>query len=92
MKKRKRVSKRVKARGKVSKLAASSSAAGLGRKRKLTSLPEELAGMYRVVKKPVTVRLDADILEWFQRDGRGYQTRINRALREVMMKQKRAGR
>jgi len=48
--------------------------------------------MYRPVKKPVTVRLDADILGWFQRDGRGYQTRINRALREVMVKQQRAGR
>jgi len=92
MKKRKRVSKRVKARGKVSKLAASGATASLGRKRKLTSLPQELVGMYRVVKKPVTVRLDADILEWFQRDGRGYQTRINRALREMMVKQQRAGR
>jgi uncharacterized protein (DUF4415 family) len=48
-------------------------------------LPEELAGMYKPVKKPVTLRLDADILAWFQKGGRGYQTRINRALRQVMM-------
>jgi uncharacterized protein (DUF4415 family) len=47
-------------------------------------LPEELAGMYRPLKRPVTLRLDADVLAWFQRGGRGYQTRINRALRKVM--------
>ena len=40
---------------------------------------------YRPVKQQVTLRLDADILAWFRahaRDGRGYQTDINRALRE----------
>jgi len=52
-------------------------------------LPEELAGMYKPVKKPITVRLDADILAWFQRGGRGYQTRINQALRKVMMAERR---
>jgi len=41
--------------------------------------------MYRPVKKPVTLRLDAELLAWFQRAGRGYQTRINRALRKLMM-------
>ncbi len=45
--------------------------------------------MYRPVKKPVTLRLDADVLAWFQRAGRGYQTRINRALRQVMMRERR---
>jgi uncharacterized protein (DUF4415 family) len=48
-------------------------------------LPHELAAMYKPIKKPVTIRVDADVLAWFQRDGRGYQTRINRALRSVMM-------
>jgi len=48
--------------------------------------------MYRPVKKPVTVRLDADILAWFQRDGRGYQTRINQALRAVMLKERKRAR
>ncbi len=40
---------------------------------------------YRPVKRQVTLRLDADVLTWFKvhaRDGRGYQTDINRALRE----------
>jgi len=44
--------------------------------------------MYKPVKKPITVRLDADILEWFQRDGRGYQTRINEALRRAMLQER----
>ena len=40
---------------------------------------------YRPVKKQITLRLDADIIAWFKaraRDGRGYQTNINGALRE----------
>ena len=39
---------------------------------------------YRPLKKPVTLRLDADVLAWFKKDGRRYQTRINSALRKVM--------
>ena len=40
---------------------------------------------YRPIKQQITLRLDADIVAWFKfksRDGRGYQTDINRALRE----------
>jgi uncharacterized protein (DUF4415 family) len=33
------------------------------------------------VKETVTLRLDPDILSWFRKDGRGYQTRINAVLR-----------
>jgi uncharacterized protein (DUF4415 family) len=43
---------------------------------------------YRALKKPVTLRLDADVLAWFKKQGRGYQTRINRALRKVMADEK----
>ena len=32
-------------------------------------------------KQQVTLRLDADVLEWFKSQGRGYQTRINTLLR-----------
>jgi uncharacterized protein (DUF4415 family) len=42
---------------------------------------------YRPVKQQVTLRLDADVLDWFKRqarDERGYQTRINAALRQLM--------
>ncbi len=40
---------------------------------------------YRPVKRQVTLRLDADVVTWFKahaQGGRGYQTDINRALRE----------
>ena len=32
-------------------------------------------------KKTITIRLDADVLEWFKLQGQGYQTRINAVLR-----------
>jgi uncharacterized protein (DUF4415 family) len=44
----------------------------------------EVMEFYKPIKKPVTLRLDADVLAWFRRDGRHYQTRINSALRRVM--------
>ncbi len=40
---------------------------------------------YRPVKQQITLRLDADVVAWFKTHapgGRGYQTDINRALRE----------
>jgi uncharacterized protein (DUF4415 family) len=39
------------------------------------------------VKKQLTIRLDADVLDWLRGHGRGYQTRINRILRVVMESQ-----
>jgi len=39
---------------------------------------------YRPIKRPVTVRLDADVLAWLKRSGPGYQTRINSLLRQAM--------
>ena len=42
---------------------------------------------YRPVKKPVTVRLDADVLAWLKGQGKGYQTRINALLRAAMQGQ-----
>ena len=44
----------------------------------------DIEGLYRPRKKPVTLRLDADVLAWFKKGGRRYQTRINQALRKVM--------
>jgi uncharacterized protein (DUF4415 family) len=40
---------------------------------------------YRPVKQQMTVRLDADVVAWLRQPGKGYQTRLNRALREVML-------
>jgi uncharacterized protein (DUF4415 family) len=36
---------------------------------------------YRPIKKPVTIRLDADVLQYFKNQGSGYQTKINEILR-----------
>lgn len=41
---------------------------------------------YRPIKKPLTIRLDADVLAWLKSPGKGYQTRLNRLLREAMEK------
>ena len=40
---------------------------------------------YKPIKKTVNVRLDADVIEWLQSAGRGYQTRMNAILREAML-------
>lgn len=55
------------------------------RRAKRLNLPLSVAlEYYRPLKKPVTLRLDADVLAWFKKDGRRYQTRINKALRSLM--------
>jgi uncharacterized protein (DUF4415 family) len=41
--------------------------------------------LYRPIKIPVKVNYDADVLEWFRSFGKGYQTRMNSALREYML-------
>lgn len=40
---------------------------------------------YRPTKKPVTIRLDSDVIEWLKTDGRGYQTKANWLLRHAML-------
>ena len=43
---------------------------------------------YRPVKKQITLRIDADLIEWFRQRATtetGYQTHINEALREYIM-------
>jgi len=42
---------------------------------------------FRPIKKQLTLRIDADIIAWFRSAAvkrEGYQTRINRALREYV--------
>jgi uncharacterized protein (DUF4415 family) len=39
---------------------------------------------YRPIKKPLTIRIDADVLAWLKEQGKGYQTRINGLLRQAM--------
>ena len=43
-------------------------------------------------KSQVTLRIDADVLQWFKETGKGYQTRINSLLRLYMEESKNARR
>jgi uncharacterized protein (DUF4415 family) len=62
-------------------------------------IPEQLdwtdakRGMfYRPVKKQITLRIDADLLEWFRQHAdadTGYQTRMNEVLRQYVAEHKR---
>jgi uncharacterized protein (DUF4415 family) len=43
-------------------------------------------------KRRISLRVDMEVVDWFKSKGPGYQTRINRILRRVMMAgKKRAG-
>ena len=55
----------------------------------LSDIPEQLdwsdakRGMfYKPLKQQLTLRLDADVVDWFKRQGEGYQTKINAVLRK----------
>ena len=57
----------------------------------LTDMPEvvdwsgaEVGKFYRPAKRPVTMRLDADVIEWLKSYGPGYQTKANLLLRHAM--------
>ena len=41
-------------------------------------------------KKAISIRLDPDIIDFFQATGKGYQTRINAVLRHFVEEQKRS--
>lgn len=50
-------------------------------------LGEMVRGLfYRPVKKPVTMRLDADVIAWLKEEGKGYQTKANALLRGEMIR------
>lgn len=58
----------------------------------LSDMPEvldwsgaEIGKFYRPAKKPVTMRLDEDVIAWLKGFGRGYQTKANILLRHAMM-------
>jgi uncharacterized protein (DUF4415 family) len=42
---------------------------------------------YRPVKQAVSMRLDADVVAWLKKAGKGYQTRANRILRDRMLEE-----
>jgi uncharacterized protein (DUF4415 family) len=45
----------------------------------------ERGHFYRPVKRQITARVDADVLEWLKSQGKGYQSRINAILRREML-------
>jgi uncharacterized protein (DUF4415 family) len=56
-----------------------------------TDIPEKtdwsnavVGKFYRPIKKSLTIRIDADVLARIKSEGKGYQTRINRYLREAV--------
>lgn len=58
----------------------------------LSDMPEvldwsgaEIGRFYRPAKKPVTMRLDEDVIAWLKGFGRGYQTKANLLLRHAML-------
>jgi uncharacterized protein (DUF4415 family) len=57
----------------------------------LSDIPERLDWsatrgiFYRPPKRPVTMRLDEDVLAWLKGFGRGYQTKANLLLRHAML-------
>jgi uncharacterized protein (DUF4415 family) len=63
---------------------------------KISGIPERseiawqsaaLNPLYRPIKKQVTFRMDADVIEWLRKDGKGYQTKANALLRNLMLKE-----
>lgn len=58
----------------------------------MTDMPEKLdwsnavvGKYYRPMKEPVSLRMDADVLNWFRSGGRGYQSEINKVLRNYFI-------
>lgn len=45
----------------------------------------EIGKFYRPVKEQITIRIDADVLDWFKHATNKYQTLINQACREYMI-------
>jgi uncharacterized protein (DUF4415 family) len=58
----------------------------------LLSLAEEERGAEarwnRPRKRRISLRVDVEVVDWFKSKGPGYQTRINRILRKVMVEGK----
>ncbi|TXJ08625.1 MAG: toxin-antitoxin system, antitoxin component [Acinetobacter sp.] len=50
----------------------------------------ERGRFYRPVKQQLTVRVDADVVAWLKEQGKGYQSRLNKILRQAMLDSKHA--
>ncbi|MGB6249377.1 MAG: BrnA antitoxin family protein [Terriglobales bacterium] len=78
-KKRKLAKKRGQKQAKIARLWASAEGPG-----SQTETEPAWRRYYKAPKKQVTLRLDADVLAWFKKQGPRYQTKINRVLRWAM--------
>ena len=62
----------------------------------LADLPDDFWNEATVVeptpKQPISLRVDADVLEWFKSQGPRYQSRINAVLRSYMSQRQHASR
>jgi len=60
-----------------------------------SDIPEQGPGFFKNAiiwpgpKKQITLRLDPDVLKFFRKQGRGYQSAINAVLRKYMEAQER---
>jgi len=73
--------------GRIARLQAS-----VSMEEELLRLAEESAGAEsrwnRPRKQRISLRVDCEVVDWFKSKGPGYQTRINRILRTVMVESK----
>ena len=62
----------------------------------LADLPEDFwdraSVVEPVVKQPISLRVDADVLAWFKAQGPRYQSRINSVLRSYMAQRRQSSR
>jgi uncharacterized protein (DUF4415 family) len=47
-------------------------------------------GLQPITKRQLTLRLDSDVIEWFKKQGGGYQTMMNALLRAYMQEHDKA--
>jgi uncharacterized protein (DUF4415 family) len=58
--------------------------------------PEQFAkgvvrrGLQTITKRQLTLRLDSDVIDWFKKQGSGYQTKMNALLRAYMQEHEKA--
>jgi uncharacterized protein (DUF4415 family) len=86
------VKKKKTKRGKVRSLPGKLGRVWASIEEELLSLAEEETGSEsrwnRPRKRRISLRVDAEVVDWFKSNGPGYQTRINRILRKVMVEGK----
>lgn len=91
---KKRVTNGVKTSGRNAKPAKPRKGKGLSASAKFSKRGpasiDDVLEFYKPIKKPVTLRLDADVIAWYKGGGRRYQTRINAALRQLMEREMKA--